>query len=126
MVPFSRSGRKFRLIRTGTWREVRSGGWGIQPRPPSSLAKESLRCKQLCSRAQSNNPRPVGLQLVELVRVTAVAVILVATGCGGGGGSQLSSPAPSPAFSGINIDYAAEGRCSDDNWSTTTPVACDP
>ena len=60
---------------------------------------------------------------------------LVATGCGGGNanngsaGSPVSSPAPSPApaaFGGINIDYAPEGRCSDNNWSTTTPVACNP
>ena len=35
-------------------------------------------------------------------------------------------PSPAPAFSGINVDYAPEGRCSDDNWSTTTPVACNP
>jgi exo-beta-1,3-glucanase (GH17 family) len=65
------------------------------------------------------------LQLVELVRVIVVGVLLVTTGCGGG--SPLSSaPSPAPAFSGINIDYAPEGRCSDDNWSTTTPVACNP
>ena len=58
------------------------------------------------------------------------------TGCGGSSGSQSSSPSqgsgsggvgsPSPAFTGINIDYAPESRCSDDNWSTSTPVACNP
>ncbi len=61
----------------------------------------------------------------------ALAVLLVATGCGSGGSSSsgsgsVGSPAPAPAFSGINVDYAPEGRCSDDNWSTTTPVACNP
>ena len=67
------------------------------------------------------------MQLVELLPVFVVTVLLAATGCGGGG-SQASNPAPSPApaFSGINIDYAPEGRCSDDNWSTSTPVACNP
>ena len=66
------------------------------------------------------------MKFVELARVIVVAVLLAATGCGGG--SRVSSPAPSPApaFSGINIDYAPEGRCSDDNWSTSTPVACNP
>lgn len=81
----------------------------------------------VCIRARNNNPRPAGLQLVELARVLAIAVLLTATGCGGGS-SQVSSPAPSPAptFSGVNVDYAPEGRCSDDNWSTSTPVACNP
>ncbi len=66
-----------------------------------------------------------------------VVALLATAGCGGGnttsssnsGSSPVTSPAPSPApaaFSGINLDYAPEGRCSDDNWSTTTPVACNP
>ena len=67
---------------------------------------------------------------MELARVLVAAVLLAATGCGGS--SQTSgltpspSPPPAPTFSGINVDYAPEGRCSDDNWSTSTPVACNP
>jgi hypothetical protein len=66
------------------------------------------------------------------MRALAVAALLAATGCGGGNagssGSGLTSPSPSPspAFSGINVDYAPEGRCSDNNWGTTSPVACNP
>lgn len=30
------------------------------------------------------------------------------------------------SFSGIAIDYDPEVRCSDNNWSTNTPVACSP
>ncbi|WGJ14140.1 hypothetical protein QEV83_16020 [Methylocapsa sp. D3K7] len=26
----------------------------------------------------------------------------------------------------IGIDYTPEARCSDNNWSTATPVACNP
>ena len=66
-------------------------------------------------------------------RVFVVAALLAVTGCGGSGSnSQVSNPAPNPApspapaFGGINLDYAPEGRCSDNNWSTTTPVACNP
>ena len=29
-------------------------------------------------------------------------------------------------FTGIGIDYDIEARCADDNWMTTTPVACGP
>jgi hypothetical protein len=29
-------------------------------------------------------------------------------------------------FSGIALDYDPEVRCSDNNWTTTTPVACSP
>jgi hypothetical protein len=67
------------------------------------------------------------LKALHFELVLIVAVLLVVTGCGSGG-SQTSnpSPPPAPAFSGINIDYAPEGRCSDNNWSTTTPVACNP
>ncbi len=64
-----------------------------------------------------------------LVRVLAVAVLLAATGCGGGSQTSGSSPlptSPAPAFTGINVDYAPEGRCSDDDWSTSTPAACNP
>jgi exo-beta-1,3-glucanase (GH17 family) len=72
------------------------------------------------------------LQLTALGRVLVVAILLAATGCGGGSSTSMSGsgsappPAPAPAFSSINLDYAPEGRCSDDNWSTTTPVACNP
>jgi hypothetical protein len=30
------------------------------------------------------------------------------------------------ATNSIGIDYTPEARCSDNNWSTTTPVACNP
>ena len=72
------------------------------------------------------------MNLQHITRALVVAALLVATGCGGGNagssGSGLTSPAPSPspAFSGINIDYAPEGRCSDNNWGTNSPVACNP
>src|SRR5208283_4563464 len=66
------------------------------------------------------------LHLVELVDVLVVAVLLVATGCGSGSQTSTGAPSPAPVFTGINIDYAPEGRCSDNNWSTTTPVACNP
>ena len=62
-----------------------------------------------------------------------VAALLAVTGCGGSGSGSSSgsgvtspSPSPSPAFSGINIDYAPEGRCSDNNWTSMTPAACNP
>lgn len=29
-------------------------------------------------------------------------------------------------FTGVGIDYDIEARCADDNWATTTPVACNP
>jgi len=80
----------------------------------------------VCILAQDKNRRLAGLQLVELASLLAVALLLVVTGCGGGSQTSSSAPAPAPAFSGINVDYAPEGRCSDDNWSTTTPVACNP
>jgi exo-beta-1,3-glucanase (GH17 family) len=61
--------------------------------------------------------------------VFAIAALLVVTGCGNGPGNSGSGSTvgtPAPAISGINVDYAPEGRCSDDNWSTTTPAACNP
>jgi len=68
-----------------------------------------------------------GVQLAGLMPVIVAALLLVATGCGGGPQTLGSSPSPvGSAFTGINMDYAAEGRCSDDNWSTSTPVACNP
>src|SRR5215469_14971665 len=30
------------------------------------------------------------------------------------------------AVNSIGIDYTPEARCSDNNWSTLTPVACNP
>jgi exo-beta-1,3-glucanase (GH17 family) len=65
-------------------------------------------------------------RLVELVGVVGVTVVLAATGCGGGSQTSSLPSSPAPAFTGINIDYASEGRCSDDNWGTATPVACNP
>jgi exo-beta-1,3-glucanase (GH17 family) len=48
----------------------------------------------------------------------------------GNDGQGVNSPAPglgSPAPGGsIGIDYTPESRCSDNNWTTTTPVACNP
>ena len=38
-----------------------------------------------------------------------------------------ASPAKADAASSpIGIDYTPEARCSDNNWSTATPVACNP
>jgi len=43
------------------------------------------------------------------------------------GGPLLGSPMkPTLNFTGIGIDYDPEARCSDDDWSTDTPVACSP
>jgi hypothetical protein len=72
--------------------------------------------------------------------VLLVAMALYACGNDSGGGSSaaLSSTSPPPASStpppfgstgplnSIGIDYTPEARCSDNNWSTTTPVACNP
>ena len=58
-----------------------------------------------------------------------VAVAVIDVGCGNGASSSSGSGSvttPAPALSGLNIDYAPEGRCSDDNWGTSTPVACNP
>jgi hypothetical protein len=35
----------------------------------------------------------------------------------------LGSPGP---IQSIGVDYTPESRCSDNNWSTTTPAACNP
>ena len=68
--------------------------------------------------------------MTKVFALFALAVLLVTTGCGSGsgssGGGSVSTPAPGGTFTGLNIDYAPEGRCSDDNWSTTTPAACNP
>jgi len=83
----------------------------------------------------NKNPRLTGWQLVKLAPIFMVAILLIATGCGGGGNagsgsspvtSPSPSPSPAPAFGGINVDYAPEGRCSDDNWSSNSPAACNP
>ncbi len=75
---------------------------------------------------------------MKLVGVFVTALLLAVTvGCGGSSQTSSSSsssgtgtsPLPTtaaPAFSGINLDYAPEGRCSDGNWGTSTPVACNP
>ena len=81
---------------------------------------------------QNKISRHADLRLAALMAVFAFAVLLAAAGCGGsgmsssGGSVSTPAPAPTPAFSGINVDYAPESRCSDNNWSTTTPVACNP
>lgn len=43
-----------------------------------------------------------------------------------GGGLPTPSPKPVLNFTGIGIDYDPEARCSDNNWSTDFPVACNP
>lgn len=83
---------------------------------------------------QNRSPALTHSQLIHLAAVLVVAAfLLAATGCGGSSqttssssGSGLLPGSGAPAFSGINIDYAPEGRCSDDNWMTTTPAACNP
>jgi exo-beta-1,3-glucanase (GH17 family) len=40
--------------------------------------------------------------------------------------SMLHRPALDAASGTIGIDYTPEARCSDNNWSTATPVACNP
>jgi hypothetical protein len=69
--------------------------------------------------------------------VLLAAAVLSACGSDSGGGNtaltsasppassapQLGSPGPSDS---IGIDYTPEARCSDNNWETTTPVACNP
>jgi hypothetical protein len=58
----------------------------------------------------------------------------VLSACGGdsGGESKVSRSKPPPTLGGpgpvisIGVDYTPEARCSDNNWSTTTPVACNP
>lgn len=65
----------------------------------------------------------------KIVFLFMVALLLLSSGCGNGtpsGGISSGAPSPGPAFSGLNVDYAPEGRCSDDNWGTSTPVACNP
>lgn len=49
---------------------------------------------------------------------------VVISGCGDG--SDLESTPPLLGDSLIGIDYTPESRCSDNNWKTTTPVACNP
>lgn len=69
------------------------------------------------------------MPITKFALVVILAVLLVTTGCGSGSQNSGSPPpvgTPAPALSGINLDYAPEGRCSDDNWSSSTPVACNP
>lgn len=82
--------------------------------------------------SQSKNSRPAGWQLIGVSGVVVFALLLTATGCGGNAGSGSSGggvvpvTGSGPTFSGINLDYAPEGRCSDDDWMTTSPAACNP
>jgi hypothetical protein len=71
--------------------------------------------------------------LAALARIVFATLLLGAAGCNGSGGSQNASQTPGPnagttgpAFTSVNIDYAPEGRCSDNNWTTSTPAACNP
>ncbi len=64
----------------------------------------------------------------------AVLIVLIFLACGhgsGSGGTTVSSSPPPPlrgprAPDQIGIDYTPESRCSDSNWQTTTPAACNP
>jgi hypothetical protein len=72
--------------------------------------------------------------------ILLAAAALYACGNDNGGGSNAASSSTSPPAasttppplgstgppSSIGIDYTPEARCSDNNWSTTTPVACNP
>ena len=73
----------------------------------------------------------VALRIAKVLLPFTAAVLIASTGCGSGSPSSGSPAppveiAPAPSINGINIDYAPEGRCSDDNWSTSTPAACNP
>jgi len=66
------------------------------------------------------------LHFIELEPLLFAAIILAAAGCGGSSQTPVSPmPGSQAPVSGINIDYAPEGRCADGNWSTT-PAACNP
>jgi len=98
---------------------------------PSSVVLTTVpsTCTSVCIRGQSHNPGFLASLVAKLVSLFTVAVLVSAAGCGSGSQSSgvgSGAPSPAPAFTGINLDYAPEGRCSDDNWSTTTPVACNP
>lgn len=41
-------------------------------------------------------------------------------------GDGMGAPQPIPGHEGIGLDYDPEVRCSDDNWKTATPAACNP
>ncbi len=86
---------------------------------------------KLVIRDQSDARRSIAVPMAKVVSLFILVALLGSTGCGNGSGSSGSgSPptlgTPAPALGGINIDYAPEGRCSDDNWSTATPAACNP
>ena len=77
------------------------------------------------------HPGYVALPVAKVGSLVTLGLLFAAVGCGSGSsssgaGSPPSLTAPAPAFGGINMDYAPEGRCSDDNWSTATPAACNP
>ncbi len=63
------------------------------------------------------------------IMLLAAAVLSACGGDSGSGSNASSSTAPTaggPGPSSIGVDYTPESRCSDNNWSTTTPVACNP
>lgn len=74
--------------------------------------------------------RPLSFRL-KIVFTIGIALLLVNSGCGSpNSGNSLQNggviPAPLPGHQGIGLDYDPEVRCSDDNWKTTTPAACNP
>lgn len=54
------------------------------------------------------------------------AAIAGATAANAQSSSALIGPRPAAGLGLIGIDYTPEARCSDNNWSTATPVACNP
>jgi hypothetical protein len=64
------------------------------------------------------------------LRLCIILAFAMLSACGDGGSGTPSSMqppigSPSPVES-IGIDYTPEARCSDNNWSTSTPTACNP
>ncbi len=70
------------------------------------------------------------VKLKFIVRIGLILLISVVLGaCGGGSGNSGGSTPPLLGAGGSNsigIDYTPESRCSDNNWTTNFPVACNP
>jgi hypothetical protein len=70
---------------------------------------------------------PPKIRLSNYVILVALAML---SACGNGSSGTPSSTPPSVGAPGpvdsIGIDYTPEARCSDNNWSTSTPTACNP
>jgi hypothetical protein len=95
-------------------------------------AESSVQTGAVESRGESGyQKRKNKAYLLKGLLLLAVAML---SACGGdsGGGNNSSSSSPPPSLgspspiTSIGIDYTPESRCSDNNWSTTTPVACNP